>query len=193
MSSDHRSESLKRACWRGGEMLVSALVPGDHGRVVRQTASPGALTRAAADKLRSISGGSRQPAPQIGWVQGGAWSEGSIRGRPGEAPVPRTDLLADVAPKEPFADGTPEVARHAAARFDGQIGDAAPGVNRPVGQDAAVGQASTQRRQDRQRSATNGVSEGRGRSSKTSASSVIDPALGLIRHVFRPIDPRPAR
>ena len=121
MASDHRIRVTHESLLESWEMLVIVLVAGDHGRVARQTASAGALERAAAQKPRSIGGGSRQPAPQIGWVQGGAWSEGPIRARPGEAPVPGTDLLADVAPEEPFADGTPEVARHAAARFDGQV------------------------------------------------------------------------
>ena len=57
----------------------------------------------------------------------------------GRESIPRADLLADVASKNPIADFIAQVNRDVVFEFNREIGDAAHRINRAVGQNAIGG------------------------------------------------------
>ncbi len=57
-------------------------------------------------------------------------------------PVPWTDLLANVTSKDPVAQVRSQIGRDFFFIFDRKIGETAPGVDRPVWQDATGGTGS---------------------------------------------------
>src|SRR3990167_3226856 len=72
------------------------------------------------------------------------WLEVAFAGRAGEA-VPRADDLAVIATEHPVADQRAQIFGDRAFQFDGQVRNAAPGVQH-IGADEGIGRANVQAR-----------------------------------------------
>lgn len=102
-------------------------VPECHGQVPEPSPEPGAAERAPAGFLLELGFGPAHERGKLGGEKLGAWSELGQGFLPGKL-VHGTDELAIVTSENAIADGAPELDRYGSPVFDGEIGNAAPGI-----------------------------------------------------------------
>src|SRR5262249_35045334 len=108
---------------RGGIAAVAK----DQGGVAQQTTPPGPHQRSSAKAVPKLFLRQTKEHERVQCDEVVARPQGGLGPRRRLA-VPRTDVLADVAAEEPVADPLPKLGRDGTFQLDGEVTDAAAGI-----------------------------------------------------------------
>src|SRR6266705_3202821 len=124
-----RRRVLRARTQRRDHALLLGCIAESHGEIARPALVADSQDRAACHALAELALGPSEKLDELGAVQAVADPEVRLR-RDLRVAVPGADELAVVAAEDAVADERPELQRNAAFQLDGQVGNAAPRIQR---------------------------------------------------------------